>query len=943
MTNPLRRLEELGQSVWLDFIQRSLMTSGELSRLVEVDGVTGVTSNPSIFEKAIRGSNDYDGLLASLRSEGRSPREVYEKLAVEDIRSAADLLKNVYQRTEGRDGFVSLEVSPLLANDTEKTRNEARRLWREVDRPNVMIKVPGTAAGLPAFEGLIAEGINVNVTLLFARSVYEGVIEAYLSGLEKRAARGEKIGAIASVASFFVSRIDGAVDARLSELPEKTREALFGRVAVANAKLAYRLFQRAFQGARFRALQAKGARPQRLLWASTSTKNPAYSDTLYVDELIGSDTVNTLPMATLEAYRDHGDPSPRLTRDVDEAEKTIQALEDAGISLEGITDELTRQGVRAFADSFESLLAALDRRARRNPRNSTSGGQDATTYSLPSSLATKVEASLDEWERSGRIRRLWERDASLWTGKDEGQWLGWLGLAETGRERNGELTKLSSWARAESFQDAVVLGMGGSSLCPEVLRMTFGRIEGFPDLHILDSTDPAQIRTLVGRLDMTRTLFIVSSKSGTTLEPNLFKDYFFDRVRRALGSGAAPERFIAVTDPGSKLEEAATRAGFHRVFHGIPSVGGRYSALSNFGMVPGAVMGLDVTALLNRAREMVAATSSSVPISENPGAKLGAVLGNAATAGKDKLTLVASPAIRDFGAWLEQLIAESTGKQGRGIIPVDGERLGTASVYGDDRLFVYLRLESDPDGAQDAAVDALEGEGEAVVRVPIAEIESLGGEFFRWEIATAVAGSILGINPFDQPDVEASKVKARKLTDEVEKHGKLPPETALFEADGIRLFTDDANRARLGERSTLASYLRAHLDRLEAGDYFAVLAYLERNERNQELLQSLRHRVRNERRVATCLGFGPRFLHSTGQAYKGGPASGVFLQITCEDEDDLTVPGHDVSFGQVKAAQARGDLEVLTDRGRRALRAHLGPRVGEGLARLERAIAEALS
>jgi transaldolase/glucose-6-phosphate isomerase len=939
MTNPLKRLSELGQSIWLDSIRRNLLTSGELSSLIENDGLKGVTSNPSIFEKAIDGTSDYDRPLEELRSRGLSPYEIYERLAVEDIQIAASLLRKVYDETGGRDGFVSLEVSPALANDTGGTGEEARRLWRTVDRPNVMIKVPATAAGIPAIRTLVAEGINVNVTLLFARPVYEKVIDAYLSGLEERLERGGEIGRVASVASFFVSRIDSAVDARLMELPETARSALAGKVAVANAKLAYRIFEGAFSGPRFRALERRGAQKQRLLWASTSTKNPGYSDTLYVDALIGRDTVNTLPLATLEAYRDHGDPAPRLTRDVEEAERTLRALEDAGISLDAVTDELTRQGVRAFAQSFDSLLAAIGRGA-----GSDLGDSPRSRFALPRPLAAEVEETLREWGESGKMRRLWEGDASLWTGKDEDRWLGWLPLTEGRGERDSdsELRELASWARAEGFQDAVVLGMGGSSLCPELLGETFGRIDGFPELHVLDSTDPAQIRSLESRLDLTRTLFIVSSKSGTTLEPNLFKDYFFDRVRRALGSKTAPEHFIAVTDPGSKLEEAARKAGFHRVFHGVPTVGGRYSALSNFGMVPGAVMGLDVSAFLKRAGEMARATAPSVPIESNPGAKLGAVLGRAALRGKDKLTLVASPGIRALGAWLEQLIAESTGKQGKGIIPVDGEAPGPPSVYGDDRLFVYLRLSSEPDPAQDEAIDVLERAGQPVLRIALSAIEDLGQELFRWEIATAVAGSILGIHPFDQPDVEASKVETRKLTEEVERTGKLPEEIPFFEERGVRLFADERNRSRLGRHSAIAAFLREHL-RVAAGDYFALLAYVERNERNEETLQSIRHRVRDRKRVATCLGFGPRFLHSTGQAYKGGPASGVFLQITCEDADDLPVPGHRYTFGAVKAAQARGDLAVLAERGRRALRVELGPRAGEGLVLLEEAVAEAIS
>jgi transaldolase/glucose-6-phosphate isomerase len=489
--------------------------------------------------------------------------------------------------------------------------------------------------------------------------------------------------------------------------------------------------------------------------------------------------------------------------------------------------------------------------------------------------------------------------------------------------------------------------MGGSSLCPEVMKMTFGRINGFPELHVLDSTDPAQVKAFEDKVDLNNTLFIVSSKSGSTLEPNVFTQYFFDRVERLVGRQEAGSRFIAITDPGSKMQQIAERDGFRQVFFGWPSIGGRYSALSDFGLVPAAIMGVDVAKFLNRAEEMVFACMPSVPVEENPGVVLGAVLGVAAKQfGRDKLTIVASPGISDLGAWLEQLVAESTGKEGKGLIPVDREAIGQPGVYGDDRIFVYLRLLSAPDAEQDRSIDAVERAGQPVVRIALDDPYDLGEEFFRWEIATAVAGSILGIHPFDQPDVEASKVATRKLTDEYEESGTLPAEVPMFAADGLELFTDDKNAGVLRDavrgEPTIARYLKAHLDRLGTGDYFALLAYLEMNADHERLLQSMRHGVRDAKRVATCLQFGPRFLHSTGQAYKGGPNTGVFLQITCDAAADIPVPGRKYSFGVIKAAQARGDFQVLVERHRRALRVHLGADVGAGLGDLQAAITAAL-
>jgi transaldolase/glucose-6-phosphate isomerase len=485
--------------------------------------------------------------------------------------------------------------------------------------------------------------------------------------------------------------------------------------------------------------------------------------------------------------------------------------------------------------------------------------------------------------------------------------------------------------------------MGGSSLGPEVLKRTFGKIAGFPELHVLDSTDPAQVKAFENKVDLKNTVFIVSSKSGSTLEPNIFKQYFFDRITQLVGAKAAGWRFVAITDPGSKLHQLAESDGFRHVFFGWPNIGGRYSVLSDFGLVPAAIMGVDVAKLLDRTDAMVSACMPSVPVHENPGVVLGAILGVAArNFGRDKVTIIASPGLEALGAWLEQLLAESTGKGGAGMIPIDREALGPPEVYGDDRLFVYLRLRSAPDAARDTAVAELERVGHPVVRIAVDDPYDLGEEFFRWEMATAVAGSILGIHPFDQPDVEASKSATRRLTAEYERTGSLPVETPMFTGDGIKLFTDERNANALttlldGE-PTLAGYLTAHLSRLGAGDYFALLAYIEMNEAHERALQAMRVAVRDARRVATCVEFGPRFLHSTGQAYKGGPNTGVFVQITCDDAVDLPVPGQKYTFGVVKAAQARGDFEVLVERDRRALRVHLGSDVAGGLAKLQQVV-----
>ncbi|HEX9112701.1 MAG TPA: bifunctional transaldolase/phosoglucose isomerase, partial [Terriglobales bacterium] len=908
------------------------------------------TSNPSIFEKAIAGSTLYQDFLDSLAS--RTELDVkgrYELLAIRDIQDAAGLLRPVYQSTRKRDGYVSLEVSPYLANDTNATINEARRLWQAVDRDNVMIKVPGTAAGIPAFRQLISEGININVTLLFAQDVYEQVAQAFIEGVEKHASTGD-VSKIASVASFFISRIDSLVDSLAGEQLKKETDAarksnlqsILGKVAIANGKLTYEAYQRIFSAPRWKALAAKGAQTQRVLWASTSTKNPNYRDVLYVEEMIGPDTVNTVPPATLGAFRDHGKPRLSLIEDLDGARKTMTDLAAVGIVMKQVTDKLTTDGVKLFADAFDGLLAAVE----KNTKRAGTPQVNEQSASLPADLDAAVKKNLKEWRAAGKVRRLWQKDASLWTGDDESNWLGWLDITDEQIANAAKLQEIASDVKNGGFGDIALLGMGGSSLCPEVLAFTFGQVPGIRRLHVLDSTDPAQIKSLEARIDLAKTLFIVSSKSGSTLEPNIYKQYFFERVKQTVGADKAGSRFIDITDPGSKMQQVAEADHFRHTFFGLPSIGGRYSALSNFGMVPAAAMGLDTGKFLARTKEMVDACQASTPVEQNPGVMLGLIIGTAATMGRDKITLITSPGISDLGAWLEQLIAESTGKVGNGIIPVDREALGSPDVYGNDRIFAYVRLESAPDAAQDAQVAALEKAGQPVVRIAMTDIYSLGQEFFRWEIATAVAGSIIGINAFNQPDVEASKIETRKLTSEYENNGSLPAEKPVLEEAGLKLFTDEKNAAALaqaaGSDRSLKSYLRAHLARLGAGDYFAVLAYVQMNLENESLLQDLRHAVRDRKHVATCLGFGPRFLHSTGQAYKGGPNSGVFLQITCDEAQDFPVPGQKYSFGVVKAAQARGDFAVLAERNRRALRVHLGSDVKAGLSKLTELVRQTL-
>ena len=943
--NPVKQLLKEGQSPWLDFVRRSFILDGSLQKLVETDGLGGVTSNPSIFEKAMGSGTDYDEEFKHLAAAGEhDAQNIYETMAVADIQHVADVLKPVFERTKGLDGFVSLEVSPYLALREQDTVTEARRLHKWVDRPNLMVKVPGTPECVPAIRTLIEEGININVTLLFSQDAYKAVAESYIAGLEARHANGRDISRLSSVASFFVSRIDAQIDKRIDErvaAGDKEAEALRalrGKVAIANAKMAYIWYQEMVASDRWKKLAAAGANPQRLLWASTGVKDKAYSDVLYVEELIGRDTVDTIPPATMDAFRDHGHVRASLTEGLDQARHVMAEVERLGLDLPGVTKHLVEDGVKLFADAADALLLAVAKK-----RATLLGSSVASLhYSLPEALDKPVEATLENWRKDGAVRKLWARDASLWTGGPEAKWLAWLDIVDDRLAHVDELEAFARDVQEAKFEHVLLLGMGGSSLGPEVFGLTFGQRKGWPKLHVLDSTDPQQIKTFENAVDLARTLVIVSSKSGGTLEPNILKAYFWARMQEAVGADQAGQHFVAITDPGSHMQKVAEGDRFRKIFYGNPEIGGRYSVLSNFGMVPAAAIGVDTRGFLRSTMRMVHSCSAGTPPEANPGVVLGAIMGEAQKAGHDKVTIIASPGIADLGAWLEQLIAESTGKLGRGLIPIDGETLAAPNMYGNDRLFAYLHADDASDATQDAAVAALEKAGHPVVRVALNGHQELGQQFFLWEFATAVAGSIIGIDAFDQPDVEASKVKTRELTDAAGKSGKLPDEAPFASVDGVKLFADQKNASAL-KGETLVEVLRAHFARAHAGDYVGVLAYVERNPEHIALLQKLRLLIRDRTKLAVAAEFGPRFLHSTGQAYKGGPNSGVFLQITADDRADLKVPGEGYTFSVVKAAQARGDFGVLAERDRRALRVHLGADVTAGLSNLTEAVAAALA
>ncbi len=934
--NPLQLLAGRGQSVWLDYISRELVIGPELTRLIAEDNVTGMTSNPTIFEKAIADGTHYDEQIHELLGHDvDDPYEVFLRLAIRDIQHAADTLRPVYERTGGADGYVSLELPPPLSHDTAGSVRTAQEYWHRVDRPNLMVKVPATPEGIPAVEELIAAGVNVNVTLIFALSAYEKVIAAYIGGLRRRHDAGQPLD-VHSVASFFVSRVDTAVDPLLSDRLQAGGDpaklgGLLGKAAIANARLAYATFERHFRGEEFAELSAAGAPLQRPLWASTSAKNPKYRDVIYAEALIGPDTVDTMPPATIEAFRDHGTVAGDTVRDdLEGARRVINGLEAAGISVEKVTQDLLVAGVASFAASYDQLIARIGEKLEI-----LEAGVGKQTSSHLKFAGPSLAEVVAETARARVAERIWARDPDLWKPGDVahaaviGNRLGWLDVPLAMRGRVAELVELAGEVHHAGYTDAVLLGMGGSSLCPEVLRGSFGSATGYPVLHVLDTTDPEAIVNLERHLDIGRTLFLVASKSGTTLETSSHLAHFWEAVT-ASGAAEPGKHFIAITDPGTPLAQIATERRFRRLFENPADIGGRYSALSLFGLVPAAVMGLDVGLLLDRAIAMRAACAATTPPERNWGLQLGSALSLAHAAGHDKVTILAPPQITGFSLWAEQLIAESTGKEGKGYIPIGEEPVGKPGVYGDDRLFVLLRLGDEPSQV-DMQDETLVTAGLPLVMLEMRDAYDLGAEFFRWEFATAVAAVSLQIDPFDEPNVKESKDNTGAVLAAYEQSGSLPEEAPMASGEGALVYGGSP-------AASVEQALLDHLAQVRPGDYVAIMAYVEPSNANEGALEELRTAIRDRYRVATTMGFGPRFLHSTGQLHKGGPNTGVFIQVTSDDTVDASIPGKPFTFSVLKRAQATGDLQSLRSHGRRVIRLHLEGTLDSQLEQLARAL-----
>jgi transaldolase / glucose-6-phosphate isomerase len=943
--SPLQRLIEYGQSYWLDNLTRRLIVSGELEEMVG-QGLRGVTSNPAIFEKAMSSGEDYDAQLRELAVTDCSVPEIYERLVTRDIQQACDILRPVYDASEGEDGFVSLEVSPHLAYDGERTMAEARRLWLAVDRPNLLIKVPGTAHCVSAVQELLFEGININITLLFSESQYQAVAEAYLQALERRLKAGRPLRTVNSVASFFVSRIDLLVDQLLSHRmrPEETNlegvrpEELIGSIAIANAKQAYQGFKQIASSDRWKHLSSRGARVQRLLWASTSTKDPLYSDVRYIEPLIGPKTVNTMPLETARAFARQGLPSENaVEKDLVDACCAMASLLGVDVDFDQVSEQLQSEGVQKFIEPFDKLMAGLANKRSLFLKEELNGQTFLSGHE-------KTEAAAQSLDRRQLTRRLFARDGTLWTlASDQRKAirnrLGWLFSPAEFRNRLEELELLAEEIKQAGFSQVALLGMGGSSLCPEVCAQSFGSRRGWPKLLVLDNTDPDAVRALESQLDLKKTLFIVSSKSGTTTETACFAQYFFEELRRLRGDSAG-EAFLAITDPGSSLEKEARERGFRHCLLNPPDIGGRYSVFSYFGLAPMALIGMDVSRMIEEGEKIRLSCGPGVPAVASPGAQLGVFLGLQARQGRDKLTFVLSDSISAFGHWVEQLLAESTGKQGLGIVPVVEETLAPPEAYAQDRVFVQIRVRGEKDKRQ-AMLSRLAESGHPVATIELRDVYGLGGEFFRWEYATAVAGVVLQVNPFDEPNVAESKQNTRALLAQWKKDGSFPEGEGFAESRIKFFFPGMGREAAEATPATGTGFtlFRNFLSRVAPPDYVALLPYFLKTPERDRALQSLRMELRDRFKAATNIGYGPRYLHSTGQLHKGGPNNGVFIMLT-SDSEDLPIPGEEFGFATLQRAQALGDLRALVDKSRRVVRVHLSAPIEKAIKELERHLSD---
>ena len=939
-------LYKAGQGPWLDTISRKLLRSGTLRSYIDNSGLLGVTSNPSIFQQSISQGEGYEEDIQELLKKGASTLAIYDALTLADIRETCDLFRPVFEKTNGDHGFVSLEVLPCLAFNEDATVEEAKRLWNLVNKPNVMIKVPATPQGVKAVTRLIGEGVNINVTLIFSQQNYRDVANAYMDGLDVLAAKGGDLRKVHSVASVFVSRIDTDIDKRLDAMlatendPAKRSrlQDLKGKAAIANSKGVYQAFRALCEAPRFRALKAKGANVQKTLWGSTSCKNPAYQDLIYVETLVGKDTVNTLPQNTWEALLDHGKIRPdSVEESLEESVTAIAQLKDLGIDVHAVCDKLQQDGVKAFVNSFESLMAVLEK--KRSGKTKVAAPVKVTA-ALPAELQKSVTDTIAELAKKDVHTRWLAKDPTLWSNDPAHHKvilnrLGWVENCEKLVGKLYEIDQLQEKFFKEKIRDVVLLGMGGSSLAAEVLSLILkrsadkvkGALKGIR-FHLLDTTDPASILKVEKVIRYPKTVFLVGSKSGSTIETRSQYQHFFAKVTAFYkgDEAKAAARFVLVTDEGSPLADLGRSKPFAGVFLNPGDIGGRYSALSFFGLVPAALLGIDVRRVVSDAQRFLDAMRRDKDISKNEGISLGILLGALALKGKDKLTFWTSPSLASFADWAEQLIAESTGKEGKGITPVAGERPLKLDRYGQDRVFVILRIKGENEKTWAARIKALKAKGFPVLDFVWADGSNVGGEFLRWEVATSFASVVLRIDPFDEPNVKESKDITGRLLEDVKRKKPLPRPEKLLAVKGAGLTPADTK--------TLAAFFK----KLPKNGFVSLLAYVDRSPATHKALQALQKQIAEALKVPVLSGFGPRYLHSIGQLYKGGPKLGIFIEFFVKDAKDVRIPGEVYGFSQLKRAQAMGDYEALSSKGLPVLAIDLGSSLVSGFSAFQKKI-----
>lgn len=892
-----KKFKEIGQSIWLDSISRDMILNNTLSNLIEKYEITGLTSNPTIFENAILNSNTYDESIKIVSKKFKNLDDIAYSLMIEDIQRACDLLKKIFEKTNKNDGYVSIEIPPTI-DETNSIIDCAIKIWEMVDRENLMIKIPATKNGIKAEEELIKRGINVNMTLIFSPQAYKEVVKSYLSALNWRL-ENKLDGNVFSVASFFVSRIDTEINKILTELStqnqdiEKRNEIIFmrGKAAISVSLITYDIYLKSFFTDEFKKYREAGFKPQKLLWASTSTKDPSLRDTIYMDELCLPNTINTVPQHTIFSFFDHGKiNTDDISLRINQAYETYNRLTNYSINWSEIFDKLLNDGIKKFIDSYKNILNSIEKKIKTLET-------EIITMQLFNSSIKKI---ISEIEKNSFIERLFSKDHTLWktdptSAKIIKNSLGWINLPKEMINKIDEINQFKKEIINEGFKYVVLLGMGGSSLAAEVILNIFGNDKKVK-LFVLDSTNPDWILRLSQKIEITKTLFIVSSKSGTTLETITHFKYFYNLIKKKKQKPG--KNFIAITDNSTPLQEMAKKYGFRKIFINPSDIGGRFSALSYFGLIPASFTSIDIKSFLKKSQEALDELKTKNP----PSIVLGSFLAASYLNGRDKLTIILPKKLERFGLWIEQLIAESTGKEGKGILPIIDTEVYDISSYSNDRFFVVINLKDFKENEE--KIEMLIKNGHPVLRIFLNDIYDIGKEFYRWEIATSLAGYMMKINPFDQPDVQFTKDFTKKILSS--------PKTEL-KADIITK-NWDVYLANIEneERSLIWSIIK----NLKENGYIALCSYLDENEKTLNMLTKIKKLLTERLSIPTISVYGPRYLHSIGQLFKGGKNSGVFIILTSKPKKDIKIIGEDLSFTKICMSQAKGDFLAMKEKGR---------------------------